>query len=294
MRRGPLTCVLWLGGACVTENETPIGGSSEGEASGAASTTSAGSTSETSSDTTTASSVGDTSTGSVDASTSESSSTGASTCPELPASCPAAEAGVLTTVTESEAGPYLLRVGFASTEQADAVLFIPVGPGDIDWAMTTYDFWLAGGDTIDDFTLVVPYSDDGNVQDEHERVLSALDEVLACTCNSGRVHLAGASLGGISAYAMMLASPERFVTLLGAPGYFEALDPDVIGPALAGKPVFNGVGQDDSGWHADVVATHEFLVDLGVDSVLVEFPDQGHELDESFDESIFFEFWSTH
>ena len=93
---------------------------------------------------------------------------------------------------------------------------------------------------------------------------------------------------------MMLASPDRFVTLLGAPGYFEELDADVIGPALAGKPVFNGVGEEDAGWHADVVATHEFLEDLGVDSVLVEFPGQGHELDESFDESIFFEFWSTH
>jgi predicted esterase len=201
---------------------------------------------------------------------------------------------VLTTVTESAAGPYLLRGASAGTEDTDVVLFMPLGPGGIDFAMQTHDFWLAGGDALDDFTVVVPYADDGNVQDEHERVLSALDEVLACTCNSGRVHLAGASLGGNSAYAMMLASPERFVTLLGAPGLFDELDADVLTPALAGKAVFNGVGEDDSSWHADVMATHAFLADLGVDSVFVEFPGQGHELDESFDASIFFEFWSTH
>jgi pimeloyl-ACP methyl ester carboxylesterase len=201
---------------------------------------------------------------------------------------------MLATVTESAVGPYLLRVAPGSTEATDVVLFMPGGPGSIETAMPTYDLWLSGGDGLDDFTVVVPYADDGNVQDEHDRVLSVLDEVLACTCSSGRVHLGGTSLGGLSAFAMMVATPDRFVTLLGAPGLFDSLDADVLGPALDGKAVLAGVGENDPDWHADVMEMHAFLVGLEIDSTFVEFPGQGHILTEDFDETIFFDFWSSH
>jgi predicted esterase len=276
-------------------------GDPAGEAAPETGTTALASASDASSETTTSSSgSSDGATGSTGSTsttgstgTSTSTSTGAAGCNEPPVSCPTFTPGSLATVTDTAVGPYLLRVA-PDRGEADVVLFMPGGPGSIDTAMPTYELWLSAGDGLDDFTVVVPYADDGNVQDERERVLSVLDEVLACSCGSGRVHLGGTSLGGLSAFAMMVESPDRFVTLLGAPGSFDSLDADVLGSALAGKAVFNGVGEDDAIWHADVMQTHAVLAGLGIDSTFVEFPGQGHILTQDFDETIFFEFWSSH
>ena len=56
----------------------------------------------------------------------------------------------------------------------------------------------------------------------------------------------------------------------------------------------DGLGEDDAIWHADVMQTHAVLAGLGIDSTFVEFPGQGHILTEDFDETVFFEFWSSH
>ena len=95
--------------------------------------------------------------------------------------------------------------------------------------------------------MVVPYAIDGDVQDEHARVLMILDELEACYCGSGRVHLGGTSLGGLSAYALALAEPDRFATLLGAPGAFDA--PAAALRAWVGKSVLNAVGELDGYLH---------------------------------------------
>ncbi len=57
-------------------------------------------------------------------------------------------------------------------------------------------------------------------------ILAVLDEVLAYYGGDAeKIHIAGLSNGGIAAFGAMLLHPERFATLLGAPGLFQAQDP---------------------------------------------------------------------
>ena len=82
--------------------------------------------------------------------------------------------------------------------------------------------------------------------------------------------------------------------LHGSPGTFMLWEEDAIASALAGKSVFNGVGEEDTSWQPYVSQTQEKLVALGIDSTYVEFEGQGHVLTEAFDETIFFDFWLSH
>ena len=90
----------------------------------------------------------------------------------------------------------------------------------------------------------------------------------------------------------MLEHADRFASLLGAPGYFTESDGSLLASALSGASVFNGVGEEDSeSWQEALLATHEALVEIGVDSTYEVFPGQGHIPDESFDASPLFGFW---
>ena len=92
----------------------------------------------------------------------------------------------------------------------------------------------------------------------------------------------------------MLARPQLFATLLGAPGSFLRQDPTEWAEALAGRAVFNGVGADDLEWKPEVQLTHDALAGLGIESVFVEFIGEGRIVSTDFDESVFFEFWAAH
>jgi predicted esterase len=150
------------------------------------------------------------------------------------------------------------------------------------------------------FRVVIPYSPDADFIDEANRTFGILNEVLWCYGGDpAKVHLAGASNGGLAAFALMIAKPEHFATLLGAPGAFPVQDPAVVDPsvwaeALAGRAVFNGVGANDDNWKLEVIGTHNALAAAGVESVFVEFAGQGHIVSSAFDESVFLDFWATH
>jgi hypothetical protein len=97
----------------------------------------------------------------------------------------------------------------------------------------------------------------------------------------------------------MVAHPTYFATLLGAPGAFPVPDPAAVAPAawhraLHGRAVFNGVGSHDAEWKPEVIATHNALAAAGIESVYVEFPDQGHVTNAAFDPAILFDFWRQH
>lgn len=220
-----------------------------------------------------------------------SSGSGQPTCAPTPASCGPIDASTRHDVTTSDAAPYLVRYPSDPSAPADVVLFMPGGPGAAAQAPITFDLWLSQGEGIDDFIVVMPYSAAGNLPGEPDHVFEVLDEVQACTCNTGRVHLGGTSNGGRLAYQLALEQPDRFVTLLGAPGVFTNPDPGALA-ALSGKRVFNAVGELDTGWQKGVAASHQALLDAGVDSTLFEMPGQEHILSKDFDESVFFAFWS--
>ncbi len=109
-----------------------------------------------------------------------------------------------------------------------------------------------------------------------------------------KVHIGGTSNGGLGAFDVMLDHPDRFATLLGAPGLWMYWNPTAVQAALEDKSVFNGVGELDSSWYSYVEQTHERLVALGIDSVFVVFEGQDHIPDSSFDPAPLFGFWQEH
>lgn len=214
-----------------------------------------------------------------------------------PAFCVAPKRRALQEVRGTPAGPYFVRhPDLASADgSAATVFFFPGGPGTRDTAQASFDLWLGRGRTLGGLRVVVPYSASGDLPSEESRYLAVLDEVIACYGASRlRVHLAGTSNGGRSAFALMLRAPDRFVTLLGAPGVFEGATDARLREALGKKPVFNGAGELDPTWMPLVKATHARLAGLGVDSVYVEFPGQAHILDQSANQEPFFAFWAAH
>lgn len=210
--------------------------------------------------------------------------------------CPAATSG-LQDVTGTPAAPYLVRHPTAEPdgESGHVVVFLAGGPGDGGSASIAYNSFLSRAEAVEQVWAVMPYTDDGSMSDEGERIVAVVDEVLDCWGgDAGRVHLAGTSNGGRAAFAIMLEQSERFATLLGAPGYFTEEDSSRWASALADRAVFNGVGELDESWLEVVSATHETLLGLGVDSTYEEFAGQGHVPDESFDQSVLFDFWLAH
>jgi predicted esterase len=148
--------------------------------------------------------------------------------------------------------------------------------------------------------VVIPYSFDADFIDEAARTIAIVNEVLWCFGGDPwQVHLAGTSNGGLAAFGLMTSQPEVFATLLGAPGAFPVQDPASVDPeawaeTLAGRAVFNGVGVHDQDWMPEVIATHNVLAAAGIESTYVELPGQGHALTSAFDESVFFEYWTSH
>lgn len=221
-------------------------------------------------------------------------SSGPSSAP-APAYCVAAQPGVLQEISGTPAGPYLVHHP-ATSARVPMVVFLPGGSGQRRNAQRVWDAYLAGAKGIDAFRVVIPYWPDIEMAEGFRRTVDVVDEVLAC--NGGdrqQVHLAGFSAGGQSAFDLMLERPERFATLLGAPGEFQLGTTPAKLAALRGKAVFNGVGElDDDGWHKGVRDANEALTSAGVESVYVEFAGQRHGAGEGFPRDLLVEFWVKH
>lgn len=97
----------------------------------------------------------------------------------------------------------------------------------------------------------------------------------------------------------MLDQPERFATLLGAPGAFPVPDASIVDPAvwltaLAGRAVLNGAGALDGEWRTEVIMTHNALAAAGVESVYLEFAGQGHIPNQTFNAGALRQFGASH
>lgn len=214
--------------------------------------------------------------------------------PKKPDNCIPAQPGTLQEITGTQASPYFVVHPGQDSSRVTTVIFLSGGAGSRRSAQRVWTNYLSRGSDREAFRIVVPYAVDMEYIDEAGRTFAILNEVLACYGGDpARVHIGGVSNGGVAAFMLMLARPQRFATLLGAPGTFPiTTNPEAWGKALAGRAVFNGVGANDVDWKPNVKATHEALAAMGISSVYAEFPDQGHTVNQSFDNSILFDFWA--
>lgn len=196
-------------------------------------------------------------------------------------------------VSDGPGAPFLLSPPVNRERHAPVVLFVPGGAGIRDHAMPTFERWLSKGKGREQVWLLVPYTQDGDLSDEGERVQTALRRVIDERASErSPVHLAGTSNGGRSAFRWLLEQPERYTSFLGAPA-LPAPDPgdEALGNALAQKRVLLAVGSEDGGWLEESRSLEARLGALGIDCQLMVFEGEGHILSEEFDESVFFEFW---
>ncbi len=111
-----------------------------------------------------------------------------------------------------------------------------------------------------------------------ERQLPPLLDEVAHTVlfEGGRVHLAGISNGGLSAYRVITEFPDRFLSLTVLPG----VPPDARAFAalksLKGIPIAAFVGGDDTEWVRSSREASQELDRLGIQNTLTIVPGSGH------------------
>ena len=93
----------------------------------------------------------------------------------------------------------------------------------------------------------------------------------------GKVHLAGVSNGGLSAYRAALDHPDLYFDLLTFPGMPPEQSDDVA--KLKALPAADWVGELDSGWREAGEATIAKLKSLGDDAQITVVPGESHILE---------------
>ena len=91
----------------------------------------------------------------------------------------------------------------------------------------------------------------------------------------GKFHLAGGGPGGMSAFYMALAVPERVHTLWGLPGGPREAEIEQL-QRLSGIAVRMFCGENDEEWLVDLREDHRRLRSAGVNAQLTVYPNQGH------------------
>lgn len=209
--------------------------------------------------------------------------------------CASSEPNKLHDIKDGPGAPYFVHHPAQNDTMNGTIIFIPGGRGSRGSAQRVWSNFLSEGKGVDAYRVVIPYSVDIDFIDDAARTWTIMDAVFECFGgDTSKIHVAGTSNGGLVAFALMQSRPEKFASLLGAPGAFPRMIPKDYTNALFGKAVFNGVGANDFDWKPDVMEIHEALLAAGIDSVYVEFPGESHIVSEEFDESIFFEFWMRH
>ncbi len=92
----------------------------------------------------------------------------------------------------------------------------------------------------------------------------------------GKVHLAGMSNGGVSAYRLISQYPDRFRSLTVLPGYPPDDQAQSVLARLRKIPVTAFVGAEDAAWKRRSSLAKRTMDRLGVTNALVIVPGSGH------------------
>ena len=167
----------------------------------------------------------------------------------------------------------LLPGDFDPAESYPVLLALPPGHQSLEMVEAGLSYW--GGGERRGWVVVSPEAPGGRLffRGSSAYVPELLDD-LAKTVKfeGGKVHVAGISNGGRSAFRVALDYPERVHSLLAVPGFpdDEGLEP------LRTIPVAMYAGERDSFWVEEMRKTETALSALGAEVSATVVPGEGH------------------
>jgi len=182
----------------------------------------------------------------------------------------------------------LLPTDFDETQSYPVLLALPPGPQDQQMVQAGLFYWQQG--PARGWVVVSPAAPEGQLffQGAERYLPELLDEISRTVKVEGdKVHLAGVSNGGLSAFRVALDHPERFASLVTLPGFpptqadFDSLD------RLRDLPISLFVGERDSNWRSQVQTTEMRLKELGARVSLTVMAGQGHVIQTLSSDQLF-------
>ncbi len=169
----------------------------------------------------------------------------------------------------------VLPVGYRADTEYPLVVALPPGPGTPDMVNAFLgNYWLEQADRRG-YILVSPAVLGSSLENSASAVVDAVfnwvDENLSY--DAARVTLAGQSNGGIGAFHVARAEPDRFGSIVVMPGGYGAAG-DLA--QLGGKPVLLAVGERDTQWVVLTNRTRDLLVLAGAEPQVDIVPGAGH------------------
>jgi poly(3-hydroxybutyrate) depolymerase len=172
----------------------------------------------------------------------------------------------------------VLPTGYDASKTYPLVLVFTGGPQTLQIATSTVDAdWRAEAERRG-YIVVAPASPNGELFFEGaDRIFPAFLDQMLRDYHVGKMHVAGHSNGGLSAFHIAARYPKYFSTVIGYPGLLDGSD-KALANAIKDKCLFMHVGDRDSGWmpamqdEAKDLSTHGFRIRITVEK------DQVHRL----------------
>lgn len=178
---------------------------------------------------------------------------------------------------------------FDETKSYPTVLALP--PGDQSLSMVEAGFGYWSGGEKRGWVIISPVAPNNKLffQGSEVYLPDLLDELSqSIKFEGGKVHLAGISNGGRSAFRLALDYPERFHSLLGVPAFppqpadFDNLE------RLKNMTISLYAGEFDSLWANNMLKTQTALEALNIPVTATVVPNEGHVI-QSLNPTIIFD-----
>ena len=142
----------------------------------------------------------------------------------------------------------VLPNGYEPSKTYPLVLVFTGGPQTLQIATSTVEAdWRAEAERRG-YIVVAPASPNGELFFEGaDRIFPAFLDQMLRDYHVGKVHVAGHSNGGLSAFHIAARYPKYFATVTGYPGLLDGPD-TALANTIKDKCVFMHVGDRDSGW----------------------------------------------
>jgi poly(3-hydroxybutyrate) depolymerase len=172
----------------------------------------------------------------------------------------------------------VLPAGYDASKTYPLVLVFTGGPQTLQIATSTVDAdWRAEAERRG-YIVVAPASPNGELFFEGaDRIFPPFLDQMLRDYHVGKVHVAGHSNGGLSAFHIAARYPKYFSTVIGYPGLLDGPD-KALANAIKDKCLFMHVGDRDSGWMPAMQEEAKDLTSRGFRIRITVEKDQVHRL----------------